>query len=159
MQGPAIIAKYGRDTIHAARDEIFAQTERLERAAVAAIPDGVYRAEGALDNDGNSEEPVWVRLAVEIAGDEMTIDLTGCDDARLGPVNCGEAQAISACRVAYKLLINPDNAPNGGAFRPLTVHVRRGSMLGAQEPSPCQWYFTPLGKLARSGVLLAEKMP
>ena len=51
----------------------------------------------------------------------MTIDLTGTDDAQGGPVNCGEAQAISACRVAYKLLINPDNPPNGGAFRPLEV--------------------------------------
>ena len=43
----AIIAKYGIETIREARDEIFAQTERLERAAVAALPDGVYRAEGA----------------------------------------------------------------------------------------------------------------
>ena len=61
----------------------------------------------------------------------MTIDLTGSDDARRGPVNCGEAQAISAARVAYKLLINPDNPPNGGAFRPLTVDVRRGLDAGA----------------------------
>ena len=40
------------ETVTAARDEIFAQTERLEREAVAAIPDGVYTAEGCLDNDG-----------------------------------------------------------------------------------------------------------
>jgi N-methylhydantoinase B len=143
----AIVARYGRATIEAARDEVFAQTERYERAAVAAIPDGTYRAEGCLDNDGNSDDPVWVRLTVEIRGEEMRIDLTESDDARLGPVNCGEAQAISACRVAYKLLINPDNPPNGGAFRPLTVDVRRGSLLGAEEPYPCQWYFTPLGLL------------
>jgi N-methylhydantoinase B len=156
----AIIAKYGADVIDAARDEIFAQTERYERAAVAAIPDGVYRAQGCVDNDGNSEDPVWVRLAVEIRGDEMTIDLTGSDDARRGPVNCGEAQAISACRVAYKLLINPDNPPNGGAFRPLTVEVRRGSLLGAEEPYPCQWYFTPLGLLIDLVVrALAEVLP
>ena len=143
----AIIAKYGIDTIREARDEIFAQTERLERAAVAALPDGVYRAEGALDNDGVGHGPCWVRLTVEIEGEQMTIDLTGTDDAQGGPVNCGEAQAISACRVAYKLLINPDNPPNGGAFRPLKVMTRRGSMLAAEVPSPCQWYFTPLGLL------------
>ena len=143
----AIVARYGLDTILAARDEIFAQTERFERAAVAEIPDGVYRAEGTLDNDGVGEEPCRVRLTVQVRGDEMTIDLRETDDAKSGPVNCGEAQAISACRVAYKLLINPENPPNGGAFRPLTVEVRRGSMLGAQEPSPCQWYFTPLGLL------------
>ncbi|MHB8650936.1 MAG: hydantoinase B/oxoprolinase family protein [Gaiellaceae bacterium] len=156
----AIIGKYGKDTIESARDEIFAQTERLERAAVAAIPDGLYHAEGCVDNDGNSDEPVWVRLAVEIRGDEMTIDLTGSDDARPSPVNCGEPQAISACRVAYKLLINPDNPPNGGAFRPLQVVVRHGSLLGAEEPFPCQWYFTPLGLLIDLVVkALAEVLP
>jgi N-methylhydantoinase B len=156
----AIVARYGLHTILAAREEIFAQTERLERAAVAALPDGVYHAEGCLDSDGNSDEPVWVRLVVEIAGDEMTIDLSGCDDARRGPVNCGEAQAISACRVAYKLLINPDNPPDGGAFRPLTVKVRRGSILGAEEPYPCQWYFTPLGLLIDLVVsALADVLP
>ncbi|MFZ0216977.1 MAG: hydantoinase B/oxoprolinase family protein [Candidatus Dormiibacterota bacterium] len=143
----AIVAKYGMDTIREARDEIFAQTERLERAAVSSIPDGVYRAEGALDNDGVGDQPCWVRLTLEVQGDQMTIDLSDTDDAQAGPVNCGEAQAISACRVAYKLLINPHNPPNGGAFRPLTVKNRRGSMLAAQAPSPCQWYFTPLGLL------------
>jgi N-methylhydantoinase B len=143
----AIVDKYGKETILAARDEIFAQTERFEREAVEAIADGVYRAEGCLDNDGVGDEPCWVRLTVEISGDEMTIDLTESDDAKPGPVNCGEAQAISACRVAYKLLVNPENPPNGGAFRPLAVRVRRGSMLAAEEPFPCQWYFTPLGLL------------
>ena len=156
----AIVAKYGKETIEAARDEIFAQTERYERAAIAAIPDGVYHAEGCVDDDGNNPEPVWVRLAVEIRGEEITIDLTESDDARLGPVNCGEAQAISACRVAYKLLINPENPPNGGAFRPLEVKVRRGSLLGAEEPYPCQWYFTPLGLLIDLVVkALADVLP
>lgn len=143
----AIIDRWGMETIRAARDEIFAQTERFERTAVAAIPDGAYQAEGCLDNDGVNDAPCWVRLTVEVRGEEMTIDLTKTSDAQGGPVNCGEAQAISACRVAYKLLINPHNPPNGGGFRPLTVNVRPGSMLGAEEPSPCQWYFSPLGLL------------
>jgi N-methylhydantoinase B len=155
-----IIERYGLDVITAAKEEIFAQTERFEREAVAAIPDGRYAAEGCLDDDGVTDEPCWVRVAVEVAGDEMTIDLSTSDDAKAGPVNCGEAQAISACRVAYKLLINPENPPNGGAFRPLTVKVREGSMLAAQEPSPCQWYFTPLGLLIDLVVkALAEVLP
>ena len=156
----AILERYGKETIESARDEIFAQTERFERAAVAAIPDGVYRAEGCLDNDGLTDDPCWVRMTITVAGEEIEIDLTETDDMQLGPVNCGFAQAISACRVAYKLLINPDNPPNGGAFRPLTVDVRRGSMLAAEEPAPCQWYFTPLGLLIDLVVkALAEVLP
>jgi N-methylhydantoinase B len=156
----AILERYEKETIESAREEIFAQTERFERAAVAALPDGVYRAEGCLDNDGLTDDPCWVRMTITVAGEEMEIDLSETDDAAGGPVNCGEAQAISACRVAYKLLINPANPPNGGAFRPLTVRVRRGSMLGAVEPSPCQWYFTPLGLLIDLVVkALADVLP
>ena len=53
----AIIERFGTETVAAARDEIFAQTERLERIAIGEIPDGVYEAEGALDNDGLSDDP------------------------------------------------------------------------------------------------------
>jgi N-methylhydantoinase B len=143
----AIIERFGLETIKAARDEIFAQTERLERAAIAAIPDGVYKAEGCLDNNGRNDIPCWVRLTLEVKGDEMIMDLTDTDDIQGGPINCGAAQAISACRVGYKLLINANNPPNGGAFKGLTVKVREGSLLGAVAPAPCQWYFSSLGML------------
>jgi N-methylhydantoinase B len=143
----AIIDRFGAEVVAAARDEIFAQTERLEREAIGAIPDGVYEAEGALDNDGVSTEPVPVRVRVTISGGDMTIDLRDSADAAHGPVNCGEAQAVSACRVAYKLLVAADLPTNGGSFAPLTVQVRTGSVLGATEPFPCAWYFSPLGLL------------
>jgi N-methylhydantoinase B len=157
----AILDRHGLGTILGARDEIFAQTERYEREAVAAIADGVYTAEGCLDDDGVvTGKPCWVRVRIEVAGDEMAIDLTGSDDMQAGPVNCGEAQAISAARVAYKLLINPDNPPDGGAFQALSVRVRKGSLLAAEEPAPCQWYFTPLGLLIDLVVkALAEVLP
>ncbi len=156
----AIIDRHGLDTVLAAREAIFAQTERFEREAVAAIPDGTYTAEGCLDDNGITDEPCWVRVRVEVAGDEMRVDFTGSDDMQGGPVNCGEAQTISAARVAYKLLINPENPPDGGAFRALSVDVRKGSLLAAEDPAPCQWYFTPLGLLIDLVVkALAEVLP
>jgi N-methylhydantoinase B len=157
----AIIERHGISMVLGAREAIFAQTERFEREAISVIPDGTYSAEGCLDDDGvDLGNPCWVRVEVTVSGDEMAIDLTRSDDAQSGPVNCGEAQAVSAARVAYKLLINPGNPPDGGAFRALSVAVRPGSLLGAQEPSPCQWYFTPLGLLIDLVVkALAEVMP
>jgi N-methylhydantoinase B len=156
----AIIERYGLGTVLEAREAIFAQTERYEREAIAAIPDGTYTAEGCLDDNGVTADPCWVRVGVEVAGDEMVVDLTGTDDMQAGPVNCGEAQAISAARVAYKLLINPDNPPDGGAFRALSVRVRKGSLLAAEDPAPCQWYFTPLGLLIDLVVkALADVLP
>lgn len=155
-----IVRRFGEDVVTAARDAIFAQTERIEREAVAALPDGVFTAEGCIDNDGVNSDPVWVRVKVIIDGDSMRIDLTGTDDMAGGPVNCGAPQAVSAARVAYKLLISPELAVDGGAFRPLTVDVRPGSLLAAKEPAPCEWYFTPLGLLIDLVVkALAEIVP
>ena len=143
----ALFDRFGAETIAAARDEIFRQTEALERKAVAALPDGVYTAEGCLDNDGLGSEPLPVKLAVKIAGDCMTVDLAGSAAQAKGPVNCGLTQTIAAARVAYKLLICAEVSPNGGSFRPLDVQAPAGTLFSAQEPAACGWYFTPLGLL------------
>ncbi|MBW1596151.1 hydantoinase B/oxoprolinase family protein [Streptomyces sp. JJ38] len=143
-----IVGRFGLSTVRAARDEIFRQTERLEREVVERIPDGVYTAEGFLDNDGvDLAAPVPVRLRITVAGSEVEFDVTESADQTTGPVNCGTAQTVSACRVGYKLLVSPDVPGNGGSFRPLSVRVREGSVFGARPPAACQWYFSHLGLL------------
>jgi len=143
-----LLDRYGADRINRARDEIFRQTEHVERQIVRDIPDGVYEAEGVLDNDGiDLTTPIPIRLRIEVSGDSIEFDVTESADQTRGPINCGAAQAISALRVGYKLLITPHSNSNGGSFRPLTVKVRSGSVLGAVSPAPCQWYFSHLGLL------------
>ena len=143
----AILDRFSYDTYLAAREEIFRQSEQLEREAVDAIPDGTYFAEGSVDNDGLGKDPVAVKVRVDVAGDQMTIDLDGSSPQTYGPVNCGFAQTISACRVAFKLLVNPERPVDGGTFKTLTVKAPVASIFQAQEPAACQWYFTPLGLL------------
>ena len=143
----AILERFGYDTVMAARDEIFRQSEQLEVEAVRSIPDGVYQAEGYLDNDGLGSNPLPVKLKVTVAGERMIIDLAGSAAQAHGPVNCGFAQTISACRVAFKLLINPERPVDGGTFRTLSIEAPEGSIFRAQEPAACQWYFSSLGLL------------
>ncbi|RMB82650.1 hydantoinase B/oxoprolinase family protein [Streptomyces shenzhenensis] len=143
----AIYRKFGRPVVEAATADIFRQSEELDRRAVAAIPDGTYTASGLIDDDGVSGTPVRVQATVRVAGDEITVDLTGSSPATPGPVNSGRVQAISACRVAFKELINPEAPVTGGNFRNLSVVIPEGSVFDAHEPSPVQWYYTPLGLL------------
>jgi N-methylhydantoinase B len=143
-----LVGRYGMDQLDAARDEIYRQTEEIERETVRNIPDGVYEAEGVLDNDGiNLDSPISIKLRITVAGDTVDFDVTESADQTMGPVNCGAAQAVSALRVGYKLLVSPDSNSNGGSFRPMTTQVRSGSVLGAVAPAPCQWYFSHLGLL------------
>ena len=143
----ALFDRFGVETIRAARDEIFMQTETKEREAIAKLPDGEYSAEGSIDDDGLGNGPVPVKLTVRIDGDSMTVDLSGSADQAAGPVNCGITQTVAAARVAYKLLVCSEVPPNGGSFQALDVQAPKGSIFYAQEPAPCGWYFTPLGLL------------
>jgi N-methylhydantoinase B len=143
----SLFDRFGPDTIRAARDEIFRQTEAKEREEIAALPDGEYSAEGTIDSDGLGNGPIGVKLTVKIEGDGMTVDLAGSAKQAAGPVNCGLTQTVAAARVAYKLLISSDVSPNGGSFQALDVIAPKGSIFYAQEPAPCGWYFTPLGLL------------
>jgi N-methylhydantoinase B len=143
----AIMDRFGYETLYAARDEIFRQSELLEREAVSAIPDGIYSAEGCLDNDGLSEEPVPVKVKIEVAGDSMRVDLSGSSPQTRGAVNCGFAQTVSAVRVGFKLLVNPNRPVDGGTFKTLTISRPEKTLFDAQEPAACQWYFSGLGLL------------
>ena len=143
-----IVQRFGLETLELARDEIFRQTELLERATIQSIPDGVYAAEGVLDNDGvDLDTPIPIKLKITVSGDTIDFDVTESADQTAGPVNCGVAQAVSALRVGYKLLVSPDLPGNGGSFRSMTTQVREGSVLGAVAPAACQWYFSHLGLL------------
>src|SRR5260370_29303010 len=142
-----ILDRFGYETYLASRDEIFRQSEQLEREAVAAIPDGQYYAEGFIDTDGLGNGPVPVKVSIEISGDQLTVDLAGSYAQTRGAINCGFSQTISACRVGFKLLVNPKRPVDGGTFKTLTVKAPEGSIFYAQEPAACQWYFPPQGLL------------
>jgi N-methylhydantoinase B len=141
----ALIERFGLKTVRQATQQIFRQTEKLERASVAALPDGQYQAEGFLDNDGMGKQPVYVQVRVVIDGDSMLIDLSGSNPQSPGCVNCGLPQTLSAARLAFKFLVLPHAQPNGGSFRSLQVQVPSGSIFAAQEPAACLYYFPHLG--------------
>jgi N-methylhydantoinase B len=152
--------RFGAHVVWAARDLIFDQTSQLEREAIAALPDGVYRAEGMLDNDGYSDEPVPVCVTVAIDGDRMHVDLAGTAPVAGGSINCGEAETVCAVRVSYKCLVLPGRPVDGGSFSTLEVSVPPRTILSAEEPAACQYYYTPLGLLIDLMVkALSEAVP
>ncbi|OLN29854.1 hydantoinase B/oxoprolinase family protein [Desulfosporosinus metallidurans] len=155
-----IIKKFGFETVERSIHDIFLQSELMEREAVASIPNGVYYAEGCIDNDGRSDESVMVKLKLTVKDGKLNIDLSGSSSQVKGSTNCGIAQTISACRVAYKQLIHPEAPVTGGCFKPLMVTAPQGSIFTAEEPAACSWYFTSLGLLIDLCVkALEEAMP
>jgi len=142
----ALIDRFGIEAIRQATEDIFEQTAQLEKEVLASVKPGVYEAEGYLDNDGKSDEPVMVKIKLTIDGQGgMEIDLTGSSPMVGGSTNCGKAQTISALRVAYKMLVMPEAPVTGGSFRGLSMVIPERSVFAAEEPAAFSWYFSHLG--------------
>ncbi|HXQ50076.1 MAG TPA: hydantoinase B/oxoprolinase family protein [Stellaceae bacterium] len=129
-----LFRKYGRAIILGAIEQIFDETERKCRNVVARIPDGVYEAASALDEDGVlADDPVPLHAKVTVAGGHMAIDLSGCSAERKAGIN---SRTYAAARVAYKALTGPLDPVNEGSFRALDVIIPEGNIMMARFPAP-----------------------
>ena len=101
---------------------------------VQRIPDGTYEASSVYDDDSvNPDEPIRIHSRVTVAGSDMTIDLSGCSQQRIGGVN---SRTLAGARVAYKALTEPAAPVNEGSFRALTAVIPEGNVMMARYPAP-----------------------
>src|SRR5881392_4104860 len=127
-----LCARRGRDRVAAAMDELYAYSERMVRAALAALPDGRGAAEDvveAVDRD------LPIHCTVEIAGDAIGIDFAGTAPQYDGNLNCPLAVTKSACYFVVRCLTEPDLPASGGAFAPVTVTAPDGCIVNAHPPA------------------------
>ena len=140
----ALVERYGRDAVLGSIRRIMDQSERSARERTRSIPDGVYEAEAFMDDDGidiGKEIPIVVR--VEVAGEEMTIDLTDVSRQVKGFYNSGITTAYACSQVAFKCIASPTDYPiNDGSFRPLKTIIPPGRIVSAERPAAMRSWMT-----------------
>ncbi len=114
---------------------ILDHAERCMRAGIAELPDGTYRFEDFLDDDGVSDDPVKIAVALSVDGDELVADFSGTSQQVLGPLNARITAARACVYYACKAVIDPDLPTCAGSYRPIHVHAREGSILQATYPA------------------------
>jgi len=130
-----LATRIGAEALVEATNRILDMSEASMRAAIRAMPDGVYEFTDFLDDDGVSGEPVRVHAKLTIAGDEIEVDLTGCADQQRGPINC--TPAMSNCAVFYSIIAATEGAvqANAGCYRPIRIIHRPGSVTDCRAPA------------------------
>lgn len=136
----AIVDKYGPDTVKQAMAAIIAHSERLTRAEIAKMPDGVYGFTDHLDNNGVEERPIKIQATVTVEGDGITIDFSGTDPQTSAGINNTYAASASAAYFVVKCVTDPWNPVNSGCFRPVRVIAPEGSLVNCRRPAPMAAY-------------------
>lgn len=133
-----IVDRYGLAETLAQADALIDYARRLTRAAVAQIPDGRYSFRDYLDNDGQSDDPLAIEVAVSVSGEELKADFAGTTPAVHGNLNAVPAiveSAVAYCLRCVAVALLDTNLPmNQGAFDPLTLLIPSGSLLDPHPP-------------------------
>ncbi len=132
----ALAQKYGADAIAEFMTDVQDYGERISRQAITAIPDGEYRGEAHMEDDGTGAGPFYVRATVRIAGSDMTIDFTGTDPQARGFINVPWGSTLSSVRTTVVAILGITHMlVNTGSMRPLHVTAPLGCLLNPRWPA------------------------
>jgi N-methylhydantoinase B len=132
----SVIQEFGAQTLAASVEAMLDAAEQYSRQIVAGWTDGDYRGEAVLDDDGFGKTNIVVRARVIKQGSAVTVDLTESDPQVTGFINSSHANTQSAVAMAFAFLLDPGITKNEGAFRPLTVKLKEGTIVWAHEGAP-----------------------
>ena len=150
-----LLERYGMDTVLTATRQLMDYTERVLRQRIAGIPDGEYRAEGFLDDDGrNRDVRLPIKVCVRVEGDGIEVDLTGSSDQVETGFNVPfEGSTKVACFCAIRsLLLDAETSEikvpsNQGSFRPINVIAPKGSIYNPNFPAAAEARFSQINRV------------
>jgi N-methylhydantoinase B len=125
--------EFGLDSMDWLAEEIIRRSEQAVRAEIRKLPRGEWTSETWSDG---FEEPILIRCAVRIAGDEIFIDFSGSSPQSARGINVVLNYTHAYASFAIKAAICPDVPHNEGSFRPVHVSAPPGSILNALDPAP-----------------------
>ncbi|WP_245615396.1 hydantoinase B/oxoprolinase family protein [Muricoccus aerilatus] len=132
-----LATRYGADGMIKAGSCILDNSEAAMRAAIGRMPDGIYEFQDFLDDDGVVlDQPLRLHARLEIAGDSITADLSGCSPQAKGPVNATLASSAAAVLFAVMSASDEPLAANAGCYRPVSIVAPEGLCVNARHPAP-----------------------
>ena len=132
----ALATRLGSELFERYIEELIAYTRRRTEAEMAQLPRGIFKAEGVVDSDGFTEQPVHLQVCITIDEEGVLFDLSGSDAQRPAPVNSTYAQTFSCCAYVLKCLIDPDVPVNAGFYHMVRLLAPTATVVNSASPAP-----------------------
>jgi N-methylhydantoinase B len=130
-----IVERRGADEASTYAEHLISYSARLMRHTIRSIPDGIYQATDALDDDGVSDESVPIHVTITVDGERVLVDFTGSASQVAGAVNAVEAITVSAVAYVFRCLIDGDVPASAGLMEPIEVIAPEGTVVNARHPA------------------------
>lgn len=130
-----IFSDYGTEVMEDAAIKIIEHGEKRSRQKIRAIPDGVYKGEMPILDDGFAEGPHYIRLKINKSGSDIEFDFSGTDPQIRGPVNAPLSTTMSAIYYVMRCLTDSSIPNSEGTKLPIRVIAPEGTLVNARPPA------------------------
>ncbi|WP_044350772.1 hydantoinase B/oxoprolinase family protein [Dethiosulfatarculus sandiegensis] len=132
----SLIARYGLLSFEAHKKYLFRATEKMMKAEIRTIPNGVYQGESRAYFDGKNPGSVHViRVKITVEDESIHFDYSDTDPQTKGFVNGTYTSSASATLLTFLQMVNPDIPHNDGMIRPMSITIPEGTLLNAAYPA------------------------
>ncbi len=129
-----MLAEYGLGGLDDLADEIISRSERSIRRAIAQVPPGLYRAEGAIEQmEGRAD--LVIACTVKVAGSDIYVDLTGSSPQVDWGGNVVYNFTYAYVHMAIKSIFDPDLPNNDGSAAPIHLTAPEGTVVNCRFPA------------------------
>ena len=132
-----IVRRYGLPEVNAVAGDLIQYARNMAEATIRLIPDGEYTFCDYLDDDGQGQEAIPIKLRLAVQDRALVADFSETAPALRGNLNAVPAivrSAVVYClRCVALALLKRDVPMNEGLFAPITVVTATGSLL---DPLP-----------------------
>lgn len=129
--------RYGSEMTAMYFAELLDYAERMTRAEIAAWPDGTYSFTDYIDDDGFSDTPLPIAVAITVHGDSVTVDYEGSAPQVPAALNSTKSYTNSCTYLSVRCCLKGDIPNNAGVFRAITVNAPEASIVNPKIPAAC----------------------
>jgi N-methylhydantoinase B len=127
---------YGMAKVTRLIDTMLDHSERLARAEIAKLPDGVFAFEDFIDDDGiDVGKPIRLKVVITKAGEGISFDWTGSSPQVKGALNATHSFTKSACYCGLLSVMEGSVPNNDGVFRAVEVIAPEGTVVNCVKPA------------------------
>ncbi len=130
-----IIGKYSLKKVKDAGAELLNYSERMMKEVIKRIPDGTYKFEDYMDDDGVGTRRIVLQVSVRIDGDSATVDFQGSSKMVKGCLNAPLSVTTAATVYVFQCLAPREMPLNSGPLRAIEIKAEEGSILNAVFPA------------------------
>lgn len=138
---------YAMHDLRALDKVVQGRSEKAMRAAIRALPDGVYHSETGNRLLGQA---LRYPLKLTISGDEIELDFDGAPpQLPRGGLNSTLSFTMAHASYPLKCILSPQVRGNAGCYYPITVKAPAGSVYNCTRPASVAmrtrtgWYIAP----------------